>query len=202
MVPLTDPVNTAVGGMGGHLLRRAIHLGMCAIPWAYYVHGEALTAALGLAAPEQVVSAVVLLILVAEAVRLRMGFTVFGQRDYEAHQISALAWGGLGIGIVLLALPEAMHGVPLILSLALGDPLLGEMRRAGLAPRTVMAGGVVAVFAVWVGCVLWLGTPWLLALLLPPVCVAAEWPRLRWIDDNATMLLVPLGAVMLLLPWL
>jgi len=34
------------------------------------------------------------------------------------------------------------------------------------------------------------------------LCVAAEWPRLRYIDDNATMVLIPLGAVLLLEPFL
>jgi hypothetical protein len=202
MVPLTDPVDTAVGGMGGHLLRRSIHLGMCIIPWAVYAHGERAADLLRLANEAQVVSAFVLLLVAAEAARLRLGITVFGQRDYEATQVSALAWGALAIGLVLLALPEAALGAPLILSLAFGDPLLGELRRAGRSPRTVFLLGTVALALVWGACVAWLGTPWLLAVLLPPLCVAAEWPRLRWIDDNATMLLLPLAAVMLLQPWL
>jgi hypothetical protein len=202
MVPLTDPVNTAVGGMGGHLLRRSIHLGMCAIPWAVYVHGGRAADLLGLADVAQVVSAFVLLVVLAEALRLRFGITVFGQREYEATQVSALAWGAVAIGVVLLALPEAKFGAPLILSLAFGDPLLGELRRAGRSPKTVFVTGTVVLLMVWVGCVVWLGTPWLLAVVLPPLCVAAEWPRLRWIDDNATMLLLPLMAVMLLSPWL
>jgi len=91
MVPLTDPVDTAVGGMGGHLLRRSIHLGMCIIPWVVYAHGERAADLLGLANEAQVVSAFVLLLVVAEAARLRLGITVFGQRDYEATQVSALA---------------------------------------------------------------------------------------------------------------
>jgi len=35
-----------------------------------------------------------------------------------------------------------------------------------------------------------------------PMCVAAEWPRLRYIDDNATMLLIPLALVLVLEPFL
>jgi hypothetical protein len=32
--------------------------------------------------------------------------------------------------------------------------------------------------------------------------VAAEWPRLRYIDDNATMTLIPLGLLLVLEPFL
>ena len=35
-----------------------------------------------------------------------------------------------------------------------------------------------------------------------PICVAYEWPRLRYIDDNATMLLIPLAVVLVLEPFL
>ena len=53
---------------------------------------------MGLSSAEQFASALVSLLIVAEAVRLRTGITVFGQRDYEATQVSALAWGALAIG--------------------------------------------------------------------------------------------------------
>ena len=46
------------------------------------------------------------------------------------------------------------------------------------------------------------GTPLWLAPIMAPLCVAAEWPRLRWIDDNATILLIPLTAILLVVPWL
>jgi hypothetical protein len=42
----------------------------------------------------------------------------------------------------------------------------------------------------------------LLVALMGPICVAAEWPRLRYIDDNATMLLIPLAVVLILEPFL
>ena len=58
-----------------------------------------------------------------------MGWTIVGQRSYEAKQVSALAWGALGVGMVFLLTPEPEYAYPLILSLSLGDPLLGELRR-------------------------------------------------------------------------
>jgi hypothetical protein len=35
-------------------------------------------------------------------------------------------------------------------------------------------------------------------LLIPPIQVASEWPRLRWIDDNGTMVLIPFLVILLL----
>ena len=45
--------------------------------------------------------------LIVEAVRLKLGITVFGQRDYESKQVSALAWGALSIGLCVLIAPKA-----------------------------------------------------------------------------------------------
>lgn len=38
--------------------------------------------------------------------------------------------------------------------------------------------------------------------LFAPLCVLAEKPRLRFIDDNATMSLIPLAVAMVFAPWL
>ena len=83
---MTNPVDTSVGGMRGHLLRRGVHLSMIGIPYLYFQHGASVANALGMELP-QVVAGVVLLGLVLEGLRLRMGLTVFCQRGYEAHQI-------------------------------------------------------------------------------------------------------------------
>lgn len=203
MVPLTDPKEHSVGGLWGHLLRRAVHLGMVAIPWVYYEHAADLGARLGMDSAEQFASALVLLLIVAEAVRLRTGITVFGQRDYEATQVSALAWGALAIGVVLLTLSDHPElGYPLIFSLAIGDPLLGELRRAGQGNRTASIWASLVLIGVWSAFAVVMDTPWVLVPFLPFICVASEWPRLRWIDDNATMLFIPLLAVLLVVPWL
>ena len=203
MVPLTDPKEHSVGGMWGHLLRRTVHLGMVALPYIYYEHADDLGARLGMDGAEQFASALVLLLIFLEAIRLRTGITVFGQRDYEATQVSALAWGALGIGVVLLTLHDRPElGYPLIFSLAIGDPLLGEIRRAGYGNRTASIWSSLVLIGVWGACAVVLGTPWILVPVLPFICVASEWPRLRWIDDNATMLFIPLLAVLLVVPWL
>ena len=199
-VELTNPVETSVGGMNGHILRRVIHLSMAAIPLLYFRLGDDVASKVSMEL-DQVVASVVLFALIAESIRLRYGITIFGQRDYEAKQVSALAWGAFGIGMVLLLAPHEAYAYPLIISLAFGDPLMGELRRKGIGTRQVMVVSTGVILAIWLACSLQFDTPIWIALLLAPVCMIAEWPRLRYIDDNATMLLIPLALVLLLDPF-
>ena len=184
-VELTDPVDHSVGGMYGHLFRRVFHLAMSFIPLVYYEFGGKIADYLSIEVM-QMVSAITLLIVFS-----------------EARQVSALAWGGFAVGMTFLTLPDSPELVwPLILSLSLGDPFLGEIRRKGFEPKPVFVYGTIFLMMVWMACYIQLGTPLWLVFVMAPLCVAAEWPRLRWIDDNATMLLIPLSAVIILAPWL
>ena len=91
-VEMTNPVDLSVGGMYGHIFRRVFHISMFLIPIAYFEVGESFSESLGLTLPE-VVSTVILIAIFGEALRLKFSFTIFGQREYEANQVSALAWG-------------------------------------------------------------------------------------------------------------
>ena len=200
-VELTNPIELSVGGVSGHLLRRGIHLAMSFLPFLYFEFGEDVADTVSLSL-EQVVSSVILVAIAGETLRLRMGWTIVGQRSYEAKQVSALAWGALGVGLVFLLTPDASYAYPLILSLSLGDPLLGELRRKGASTQTVVWAGIIGIALIWAACAMLVATPWLLVPLMAPICVAAEWPRLRYIDDNATMLLIPLAVILTLEPFL
>ena len=201
-VELTDPVAHSVGGMYGHLFRRGFHVGMSILPFLYFEYGETIS---GYASTSELkfVSAMIIALVIVEAVRLKLGITIFGQRDYESKQVSALAWGAFAIGLTFLTLSKYPELVwPLILSLSLGDPFLGELRRVGIEPRSVFLIGTAFIMAIWLATWHLVETPIWLAFVMAPLCVAAEWPRLRWIDDNATMLLIPLSAIIVILPWL
>ena len=200
-VELTNPIELSIGGVSGHLLRRGIHLAMSFLPFLYFEFGEDVADMVSLTL-EQVVSCVILIAIVGESLRLRMGWTIVGQRSYEAKQVSALAWGALGVGMVFLLTPNPAYAYPLILSLSLGDPLLGELRRKGVSTQNVILAGVLGIAIIWAGCAYLVETPWLLVPLMAPICVAAEWPRLRYIDDNATMLLIPLAVILTIEPFL
>lgn len=200
-IEMTDPIEQSKGGVYGHILRRGIHLGLSFIPFIYFEYGEKCAEMVGLNLA-QFVSAIVLLIIIAEAFRLKFSIVIFGQREYEAHQISALGWGAIGIGLVMLMAPTEAYAWPLILSLSLGDPLMGEMRRKGFEDKQVMIYSTIAIAVIWLACWNFFGTPLWLVPLMAPLCMISEWPRLRWIDDNATMVLIPLCAILLLDPFI
>ncbi|MBT4065937.1 MAG: hypothetical protein HOE76_01795 [Euryarchaeota archaeon] len=201
-VELTDPVKHSVGGFYGHLFRRGFHIGMSIIPFIFFEYSKNIADYFSITVL-QVVSFLTFTIVFAEGIRLKLGITIFGQRDYESKQVSALAWGGFAIGLTFMTLAEAPELVwPLILSLSLGDPFLGEIRRKGVESKNVFIFGSIFIALIWVAAWSQLETPIWLAFVMGPLCVAAEWPRLRWIDDNATMLLIPLAAIILLAPWL
>jgi len=200
-VELTNPVELSVGGMGGHIFRRSIHLGMSFLPLIYFDYAESVSDKIGLTLP-QFVSVAIFTLFVLEGLRLGFGITIYGQREYEANQISALGWGAFGIGMVFLMAPTEAYAWPLILSLSLGDPLLGELRRRGMTSRDVIVTSTVFLFFVWIACWHLFGTPFWMAFIFAPLCIAAEWPRLRYIDDNATMVLIPLGMILLFEPFL
>ena len=67
--------------------------------------------------------------------------------------------------------------------------------------RQVMMYATLLLLAIWLAASVQFGTPVWMALLLAPVCMISEWPRLTYIDDNATMLLIPLALVLLLEPF-
>ena len=182
---------------------------MASIPYLYYVHGERISAYFSLQARE-FVSAICILILVIELVRLRTGIVIVGQREYESSQISALAWGALAVALAILVAPEGengtmeagKYGAPIILGMTLVDPVMGEIKRTQKNLRAAIFTGLIVSYTVWIGCHFWIGTELIAALLLAPLTVLGEILPTREIDDNATMVLFPLAGLVLLLPFL
>ena len=79
---------------------------------------------------------------------------------------------------------------------------MGEIKRKKQDLKMAIYVGLLTSYAVWIGCHVWIETPILASLLLAPLTVAGEVPKLRYIDDNATMVLFPLSALVILLPFL
>ena len=207
-----DHVEHSVGGFGGHAFRRLTHISMAAIPLVYYSRGDDVAGIFSVR-PDELVSYIFLMILIIEVVRLRFGIVIVGQREYESEQISALAWGAFAVCLALLVtgmepfsagtgLEAGIYGIPLIFGLTFVDPLMGEIKRQKQDMRLAITTGLVASYAVWVGCSFWLGTPLWISILLAPLTVLGELPRVKYIDDNATMILLPLAALLLLSPFL
>ena len=205
---LADHVDHSVGGFGGHAFRRFTHVSMTAIPFVFYLYGQDFADIVSLD-DKQLVSAICMLILFAELIRIRLGSVIFVQREYEANQISALAWGGLAVSLALLLAPgegegleAGVYGIPLIVGLTLVDPIMGEIKRIKQDLKLAIYVGLAVSYAVWVGCHFWLGTDIVAAILLAPLTVLGELPKTKDIDDNATMILFPLAGLMLLLPFI
>ena len=204
-----DHVEHSVGGLGGHAFRRATHVSMASIPYLYYVHGETISSFFSLE-PRQFVSVICILILVVEAFRIRSGIVIVGQREYESRQISALAWGALAVSMAILIAPEGegegmksgKYGAPLILGMTLVDPLMGEVKRKKKDLSMAIIAGLIVSYSVWFGCHFFFGTEIIVAFLLAPMTVLGEIPSTKIIDDNATMVLLPLSALVILLPFL
>lgn len=193
----TEHTNQTVGGFGGHMLRRIIHVAIVALPVLYYLYAQPVASFFHLT-PELLLLVIFALNIVFEAVRLIFGWTLIGHRRHERKNISSFAWGIFSICLVLALAPDQSFGIPIIWSCAIGDPILGELRKTKLSRTWVAFIGMVVIVAIWLICTWWLDTPWLLALLMGPLIVGLEWPSIKWIDDNALMQVIPLLIILLL----
>jgi len=203
-----DHAEHSVGGASGHWFRRFTHVGMCVIPFAYHLWGEPIAGIVSMT-PSDFVIAVAGFFIIIEIIRIKLGIIIVGQREYEAKQVSALAWGAVAVCLTLILAPQEGEGleagkytIPIICGLTFVDPIMGEVKRAKMGMRAAVLVGSAVSYTIWMGCVALFSTPFLAAVLLAPLTVAGEVPRVSWIDDNATMILFPLIALLLLHPLL
>eukprot|EP00484_Ammonia_sp_Unknown_P027424 CAMPEP_0197030610 /NCGR_PEP_ID=MMETSP1384-20130603/9815_1 /TAXON_ID=29189 /ORGANISM="Ammonia sp." /LENGTH=303 /DNA_ID=CAMNT_0042459995 /DNA_START=60 /DNA_END=968 /DNA_ORIENTATION=- len=233
MTNIAQPDNTAdqFYTAKAHRLRRVYHVTTFAIaPIIYFWCFPYIADGIGITVPK-ILSFLILLSMVLEYIRIKRRFIIFGMREYERDHICAQSWGTISTLIVfLLAFPRTYSiapaievdangrstgseafacfgqiAIPIVWSLGIGDPLLGELKkyaRAGqIAWWTMYVIADVVLTVIWVLCTLWCGTPWWLAIVIPPIAIIAEKPSLPHIDDNGLMLLIPLLFTLLLEPW-
>ncbi len=191
-------IRNTQGGFAAHLIRRLIHLSGVFVPWLYFQYGQSVASAIHLT-PSKLIFLCLMVIVFLEILRLSAGWVIFGQRAYEKKQVSSFAWGTLGMGIVLLGLP-AIYAIPIIVAYALGDPFIGELRSHTTLPKfIVFLLGIFLIAGIWILCSYWSGSPGWLALLMGIITVIAEWPQIKWLDDNFLMQIVPFLMIKLLL---
>ncbi|ATN85343.1 hypothetical protein [Coxiella burnetii] len=186
-----------VGGIGGHILRRFIHLSMLIIPFLYYSYAKSRFNLFGLSY-KSLLLVIIGLMLLFEIVRLKRGWLLWGQREREGKNFSSLAWTIVSLCLVLLLAPGKQYAIPIIWSCAIVDPLLGELRRTQLSRTWIVFIGIVVVMIIWGLASWWFKLDWLLVLLMGPLVVILEWPNFRWLDDNALVQLVPLLVILIL----
>jgi len=180
------------GGIIAHIARRLFHIAMVMVPFFYYYFLIHL-------APLKIIHLCILgfifFVFLFEKFRLRTRLILFAQRAHESSQISTFAWTILSLGIVLIFSPSISFSVPIIATCALVDPLLGEMRLYHTNKKIIIIVGVLVSVAIWFVASKYYGFPLWYGMIIAPISVAVEWPAIKWIDDNALMLLVPLVLV-------
>lgn len=179
------------------LLRRAVHF-LYPISLAYYLFPP--DSPVG-AVREYLVVAIVVGFLVFEAYRLTRKVELPMIRHYEKRRAAAYIFGIVGIGLGLLFFPMPITIVA-VCGMAWIDPLCHVTKKGALYPAVpliayyFLALALLFVFSDY-------GAPFAVALagVGAVSAIAAERPSFKMIDDDFTMVIVPLlvlGAIVLL----
>lgn len=189
-----------IGGWQGYWLRRLIHLATLFIPIIYYFYLPEWNF-FSITTLHYALMLFAILVLILEIFRIKHGWIIIGQRDYEKNQISGLAWSVFGITIILLLTPRygvggAAYGLPLVWCFALVDPIIGEARNYRLSKFQLAQAGILITSLIWLGSFWWLDTPWQIIPFVVPITVASEMIKIPYVDDNANILIIPLLLVL------
>jgi len=176
------------GGSKAHIARRLFHVSMIIVPFFYYYFFIPRVSSKIL---HLIIIGFIFFVFLFEKLRIRARLVLFGQRLHEATHISTFAWTMLALGITLFFAP-VHFAVPIIATCALVDPLVGEMRLRRANTVLTVFIGVLCALVIWFLCAQHYHFPLWYAVIIAPITIAAEWPSLKWIDDNALMLLAPL----------
>ncbi len=176
--------------LSSHLFRRVLHT-TAAIYLVYYLLPDELWPGFY---KWQGVVLLVLLTLIIEIIRLKKGKVIFGLRKYEKNRISAFAWFALGIGIAVLFF-KMEFVVPVVIGMALIDPLIGEIRR--LKAELYPYFPTICYSLIMLICLLLLTSHNLLLIIIFTMvgtltAIASESLDIRGIDDDFLMIILPL----------
>lgn len=181
------------GGKPAHFFRRFFHMGMVIIPFIYYFYLIPYVPTKNL---HILLMIFIIFILVLEFLRVRFKIILIAQRSHEATQISSLGWTLMAMSILLIFSPSYAFSIPIVATCAFVDPLIGEMRLKHFNTYYIILIGLLLTLIIWLLCAWYYHFSWWIAFLIAPITIAVEWPSLKWIDDNALMLLVPLLVVL------
>jgi hypothetical protein len=122
-------------------------------------------------------------------------------RPYEARRIGSFAFYAIALVGAVVLFPEPI-GAAVVLGTAFVDPLAGELRGSASVRRLYPAIPLVAYAGLaFVGLRLIGGWPGVdsagLAGLAAAIGIAAERPKLDWLDDDLTMTFLPAIALYL-----
>jgi len=137
-----------------------------------------------------------------EGIRLWKKFTFLGLRPHEKDRLASHAWAAAGLVIVLWLFPHDIASAAIV-GWALVDPLLGELRTLKLKSRSV----IVLSAAVYFGLALLMFLLWdertaaealVLSAVGMAVAIPAECVKVRYVDDDFMMSVLPALAMLAL----
>ena len=166
-------------------LRRGVHImtAMCFL--AYY----ALPPEIYIWMKWHLLVVLVVSITVAETARAFMGVRLILMRDYEVHRIAAYCWALWGVIPILLWLPP-LYGAPVIITMAVVDPIMGILRARGRNP--VLFGFALSTIIYSTFLFISMGYVSIpVALAASAAFVVFEGPRWRLVDDDFLTLFMP-----------
>jgi len=131
--------------------------------------------------------------LCIELARFALGIRLLGLRPYEGQRVSAYAQGLLGLAFGLFVIRDPRIVVPVFLGMAWIDPLAALCRRRGW-PRFVPTAAYLILFLVTVLIMRSFAIPnaLLFSLAATAVAMIMEGPKVRQIDDDLLMQVVPM----------
>jgi hypothetical protein len=149
--------------------------------------------------PKQTVLLLVLVAtLVFELLRLVLNFKVTGMRGYEAEQISAGAWAGIGLTFAFLFFPLE-YAAPAVLGMAFIDPLNAYTRKnhRRLYPSVPLVIYFILALVTMSLLMPFSSTVVLASLVAAVLGMAAEGYKTRYVDDDFLMIAIPLVGIAL-----
>jgi dolichol kinase len=168
-------------------VRKAIHMTYPIALIYYWLPPDAYVGVM----KEYIVIAVLIAFFAIEAIRLVTKFKMPLIRDYEKSRIAAYALGSLGIGLGLLLFPLPVTAVA-VCGMAWIDPMCHATKKSGgyplipliayldLAVLIFLAANYEPLYCVFYG------------VVGAVVAIVAERPRIKFIDDDFVMTIVPL----------
>lgn len=133
-----------------------------------------------------------------ELLRLVIGFNVPGMRSYERDQISAGAWAAIALTFAFLFFPFEL-AAPVIVGMALVDPVIGKLRRTKWYPWFPYALHLAIMLSI-LGALLPMDLRTIVAAAIASaLALLAEGFKTSYVDDDFLMIVVPLVGLALLM---
>jgi len=177
----------------GHWFRRFIHM-LAPIFLVYYAVPDPIWE--GGPSRELLLVCVLVGVLVFETIRLIFKPKILGLRSYEYGRMSAASWAAIAMTIAFLFFPLE-YAAPAVIGMGWVDPLCGELRRIDtrLYPSLPLVVYFLIAF-ITMSYLIGINVQVLVASILATVlAIAIEKPRLKYLDDDFLMLVVPLVGI-------